>query len=150
VPPPVPAPVAPVPPPAPAPPDGVVPAPAAGVVPALGAGVVPGLAGGAAPVLALVAESEVVVEVVLELLLAVEAATPADEPDVGTVNGGAPDVSLVLDPPPPQALTPRAMRAETAIAEIVLALPATGALMPGRRDFRSRGAPCACRSAGSR
>jgi hypothetical protein len=150
---PLPPPVPPVAPPVPgvAPPDGVVPAPAAGVVPVEGAGVVPVPAGGVVPVPALVPVPELVDELVLVWLLVVDETAPADEPaEAGTVNVGAPDVLLVLDPPPPQALTPRASTAEVAIVTTARDLPMTGVLMPTREGLRSRAAPCACHSAGSR
>jgi hypothetical protein len=110
------------------------------VVPVLaGAGVVPVPAGAGALPVALVPVAELVDELVLVGLLVVETA-PADEPELGTVNGGAPDVLLVLDPPPPQALTPRASTAETTTAGRArlrtlpdLDLPMTGPLMPTRK-----------------
>jgi hypothetical protein len=93
-----------------------VPVPPAGVVAVDGAGVVPVLAGGVVPVPALVELLlELDVELLLERLVVAEEAGP--EPlAAGTVNAGAPEVSFVLEPPPPQALRPTVITIETAIA----------------------------------
>jgi hypothetical protein len=117
-----------VPVPALAPPEGVVPVfpAAAGVVPVAALVVAPLLLG----VLALAAE-EVVVDVVEEVLL--DAAAGTTRAADGTVNAGAPDVSPVLEPPPPQAATPRARSNETAIAVRDLGRRVQGLLMPTRR-----------------
>jgi hypothetical protein len=146
---PVPAPAPPdgvVPAPAPAPPDGVVPGPALVALPAL-----PALAAG--PALALV--SVVLVLVVLVVLLVTAELT--DGSPIGTVKTGAPGVSVVPEPPPPQADTPSATASETTAAVRDVDLRVRGWLMPTRRTFglarralRSRAAPCACRRRGSR
>ena len=78
---------------------------------------------GVVPVLLL---DEVLEEEVVALLAAIAGGV------VGTVNCGAPAVSAVPVPPPPQAASPRAATIDTAMAAIDLDLRAPGRLMtPG-------------------
>jgi hypothetical protein len=102
---------------------------------------------------ALLAELELVVVELLELA-AVLVRPLSDAPAAGTVKPGAPDVLLVLEPPPPQALTPSASvtAARTAPTEAAgnLQLGVAGLVIPTGRSLRSRAAPYACRSRGSR
>jgi hypothetical protein len=122
------------------PPDGVVPAgvvappdgdvdPPDGVVDPLG--VVP-----------VVLEEELVEEEEDE-----EFAAPDGVGAVGTLNCGTPAVSPVPVPPPPQAARPTPAATARTVAAMDLDLRATGRLMT---PLRSRAAPCACRTRGSR
>lgn len=76
---------------------------------------------------------ELLVVVVLVVLVGTAALT--DGPPVGTVNGGAPEVSAVPEPPPPQAETPKATASETATAVREVDLRVRGLLMPTRKTF---------------
>jgi hypothetical protein len=132
----------------PAPPDGVVPAPPAVVVGALG--VVPVAAEVAVPPVVAVPVPEVVdVEVPeeLELELEFDDAIAVPTAEVGTVNGGAPEVSGVPEPPPPQAVSPTVIVSTASAADRRVRLGARGMLTGG---VRSRAAPCAYRNTGSR
>jgi hypothetical protein len=136
----VPPPVAPAPPDA-EPPPPVVP-PVAPVAPVAPAAAVPPLA--AAPPLVpdeeLDDEAVVLVWVVAVLVVPVVGNDGAVAP-VGTVNDGAPAVSVALVPPLPHAAKPAARAAQAATAADVFAIEAI---------LRRRAAPFACRSADSR
>ncbi len=88
----------------------------------------------------------VVLVVVVEVVGGVAGAAATVE--VGTVSGGAPEVSAVVDEPPPQA----------ASAPESASWSAQEGQLPGHRPtapiparaFRAQAAPFACRSAGSR
>jgi len=119
-----------------------VPVPAEVAVPAPEEGVV--------DVPALVSVVELVELVELELVVAVAVvAAAARGAEVGTVNGGAPAVFKVVEPPSPQADTPTASASAAATADTVLVLPARG-LIPLTGSTTSRAVACACRSWDSR
>jgi hypothetical protein len=123
------------------PPDGVV-----GELPPLD-GVVAPLDGEVDPLLGVV-PVELLEEVVEDEVAFVALLATADGGVVGTVNCGAPAVSAVPVPPPPQAASPNPATIDTATAAIDLKLRAPGRLMHG--PLRSRAAPCACRTRDSR
>jgi hypothetical protein len=126
--------------------EGVVPAPVAG------AGV---LAAGAAAALLLVAAAAgaaAAVELVLLeewLELEDDAAALVIGAALGTVKGGAPAVFVVFEPAVPQAVTPMAMTAAAA-RTTGLGLRCEKLMQRVAGTLRSRAAPCACRSRGSR
>jgi hypothetical protein len=79
----------------------------------------------------------------------------------GTLNCGTPAVSVVPVPPPPQAASPTPSATESTIAPKILTRDAAGwSATPGpvprlraaraTETLRSRAAPCACRTSGSR
>jgi hypothetical protein len=85
-------------------------------------------------------EAVVLVWVVAVLVVPVVGSDGAVAP-VGTVNDGAPAVSVEPEPPPPQPARPAASAAHAATAADVFAIEAM---------LRSRAAPFVCRSADSR
>jgi hypothetical protein len=122
-----------------------VPVPPDVAVPALGEGLV------LVPALGSVVELVELVElVVLVLVVVVEAVTAAARgAEVGTVNGGAPEVFKVVEPTPPQADTPAHSARAAATADTVLVRPLRGFIaLTG--STTSRAVPCACRSWDSR
>jgi hypothetical protein len=98
---------------------------------------------GVVPVGAELLELDEVVEVLLVLVLV----AGATEPD-GTVNPGAPEVSV--DPePPPQPAAPTASATAAMIPIAVRGLRAEWVICSAK-DLRTRAAPFACRNVGSR
>jgi hypothetical protein len=98
-----------------------------------------------------VAEAAVVPVAVVDVVEAdwveVETTAALASPEVGTVSGGAPEVSArEAELLPPQAASPRAARMPESSAASV----AIERLMGVREDARSPRAPYACHSAGSR
>lgn len=143
----MPAPPPPLAPPVPAPPDGEV-----GVPPAAADGEL--VVGAAAPLVPLGAEGPAAVEAVEEVLLEdwlelVAAAAAVAEDAAGTVNEGAPLVSVPVEPAVPQAATPIAITAAAA-RTAGRGLLVGGCIRRVPRMLRSPAAPCACRSRGSR
>jgi hypothetical protein len=138
------------------PPDGVV---LAGVVAPLD-GVVAPLDGEVEPL----ADVPVpLVEELLELVVVVAVLAATAGGVLGTLNCGAPEVSAVPVPPPPQAASPTPATIASTIAPADLDLRAPGRLtasgpcraclrLPSRNwaPLRMRGAPCACRTPGNR
>jgi hypothetical protein len=121
------------------PPDGVVPA-----------GVVVPPDGDVDPLEGVVDAPDVVPVALVEELLEEEdeeLAPPAGVGAVGTLNCGTPAVLPVPVPPPPQAARPMPAATARTVAAIDLDLPAPSRLMT---PLRSRAAPCACRTRGSR
>jgi hypothetical protein len=84
----------------------------------------------------------VVVDVFVGVVVGLEAVA------VGTVSGGAPDVSAEVAPPPPHAAS-AAESATQAPAQTSLAAHRRGMAMLGP-GLKSRAGPFVCRSAGSR
>jgi hypothetical protein len=78
-----------------------------------------------------------VVELVVDALVTCAAAV-----EVGTVSGGAPEISAELDPPPPQAPRPKASATAAPREDSQRRVPIT--------ELKSRVDPCACRSVDSR
>ncbi len=96
------------------------------------------------------APAVVVAELVLVLEELVEVAALPVAAELGTVNAGAPAVSVVPEPPLPQAATAVLSTSAAPSVNADLSSVARDTISPSARGLRSRAAPSACRSRGSR